>query len=176
MIVYLSTFVVLVSIAALIGLGLNFQWGVAGLVNFGVAGFVALGAYATALTAGHIGWLGAMTAAALVSAASSTVLAFLSIRLADDYLAIVTIGFGEISAWRSGTGPSMRRNASTITPSTSRISDRSSSARSSPPSSTPKSSITSPWSRWSMSIELTSPPTAPIRLATAPNAPGRSGR
>jgi branched-chain amino acid transport system permease protein len=96
MIVYLSTLVVLVSIAALIGLGLNFQWGVAGLVNFGVAGFVALGAYATALTAGHIGWLGAMTVAALVSAASSTVLAFLSIRLSDDYLAIVTIGFGEV--------------------------------------------------------------------------------
>ena len=96
MIVYLSTLVVLVSISALIGLGLNFQWGVAGLVNFGVVSFVALGAYATALTAGHIGWLGAMTAAALVSAASSTVLAFLSIRLADDYLAIVTIGFGEV--------------------------------------------------------------------------------
>ena len=96
MIVYLSTLVVLVSIAALIGLGLNFQWGVAGLVNFGVAGFVALGAYATALTAGHIGWLGAMTVAAFVSAASSTVLAFLSIRLSDDYLAIVTIGFGEV--------------------------------------------------------------------------------
>ena len=96
MIAYLSTLVVLVSIAALIGLGLNFQWGVAGLVNFGVAGFVALGAYATALTAGHIGWLGAMTVAALVSAASSTVLAFLSIRLSDDYLAIVTIGFGEV--------------------------------------------------------------------------------
>lgn len=96
MIVYLSTLVVLVSIAALIGLGLNFQWGVAGLVNFGVAGFVALGAYATALTAGHIGWLGATTVAALISAASSTVLAFLSIRLSDDYLAIVTIGFGEV--------------------------------------------------------------------------------
>jgi branched-chain amino acid transport system permease protein/neutral amino acid transport system permease protein len=96
MIVYLSTLVVLVSIAALIGLGLNFQWGVAGLVNFGVAGFVALGAYATALTAGQLGWLGAMTVAALVSAASSTVLAFLSIRLSDDYLAIVTIGFGEV--------------------------------------------------------------------------------
>ena len=96
MIVYFSTLVVLVSMAALIGLGLNFQWGVAGLVNFGVVGFVALGAYATALTAGHVGWLGAMTIAALVSAASSTLLAFLSIRLSDDYLAIVTIGFGEV--------------------------------------------------------------------------------
>jgi ABC-type branched-subunit amino acid transport system permease subunit len=96
MIAYLSTLVVLVSIGALVGLGLNFQWGVAGLVNFGVAGFVALGAYATALTAGQLGWLGAMMVAALVSAASSTVLAFLSIRLSDDYLAIVTIGFGEV--------------------------------------------------------------------------------
>jgi branched-chain amino acid transport system permease protein len=96
MIVYLSTLVVLVSVAALIGLGLNFQWGVAGLVNFGVVGFVALGAYATALSANHVGWLGAMAIAALISAISSTILAFLSIRLADDYLAIVTIGFGEV--------------------------------------------------------------------------------
>lgn len=96
MIVYLSTLVILVSVAALVGLGLNFQWGVAGLVNFGVVGFVALGAYATALSVSHIGWLGAMVLGAAVSAASSTVLAFLSIRLADDYLAIVTIGFGEI--------------------------------------------------------------------------------
>ncbi|HEY0218751.1 MAG TPA: branched-chain amino acid ABC transporter permease [Afipia sp.] len=96
MIAYLTTLVILVSIAALIGLALNFQWGVAGLVNFGVVGFVALGAYATAILAPHIGWLGAMIVAAAVSAAVSTILAFLSIRLADDYLAIVTIGFGEI--------------------------------------------------------------------------------
>lgn len=96
MIAYLTTIAILVSIAALVGLALNFQWGVAGLVNFGVVGFVALGAYTTAILAPHIGWLGAMIAAAAVSAAVSTILAFLSIRLADDYLAIVTIGFGEI--------------------------------------------------------------------------------
>jgi ABC-type branched-subunit amino acid transport system permease subunit len=96
MIAYLSTLTVLVSIAALVGLGLNFQWGVAGLVNFGVVGFVALGAYATALTVNHVGWLGAMVIGAAVSAANSTILAVLSIRLADDYLAIVTIGFGEV--------------------------------------------------------------------------------
>lgn len=96
MIVYLSTLVILVSVSALIGLGLNFQWGVAGLVNFGVVGFVALGAYATALSVTHTGWLLAMVIAAVVSAAASTVLAFLSIRLAEDYLAIVTIGFGEV--------------------------------------------------------------------------------
>lgn len=96
MIAYLSTLVVLVSIGVLVGLALNFQWGVAGLVNFGVVGFVALGAYAVALLAPHVGWLAAMIVAALLSAAASTILAFLSIRLADDYLAIVTIGFGEV--------------------------------------------------------------------------------
>ncbi|MDI4232062.1 branched-chain amino acid ABC transporter permease [Bradyrhizobium sp. Arg237L] len=96
MMVYLSTVIVLVSVAALVGLGLNFQWGVAGLVNFGVVGFVALGAYTAALSVSHVGWLSAMVLAAAVSAAASTILAFLSIRLADDYLAIVTIGFGEV--------------------------------------------------------------------------------
>ncbi len=96
MIAYVSTLGILVSVAALVGLALNFQWGVTGLVNFGVVGFVALGAYATALLSPYIGWFGGMTAAALVGAAASTILAFLSIRLADDYLAIVTIGFGEV--------------------------------------------------------------------------------
>jgi branched-chain amino acid transport system permease protein len=96
MIAYLSTLVVLVSIGVLIGLALNFQWGVAGLVNFGVVGFVALGAYAVALLAPHVGWLAATICAAALGAAASTILAFLSIRLADDYLAIVTIGFGEV--------------------------------------------------------------------------------
>ncbi len=84
MIAYLSTLAVLVSVAALVGLGLNFQWGVAGLVNFGVVGFVALGAYATALTVPYAGWLGAMVIAAAVSAAMSTVLAFLSTRLCGE--------------------------------------------------------------------------------------------
>jgi branched-chain amino acid transport system permease protein len=96
MIAYLSTLVVLVSIGVLAGLALNFQWGTAGLVNFGVVGFIALGAYAVALLGPHIGWFAAMICAAAVSAAISTILAFLSIRLADDYLAIVTIGFGEV--------------------------------------------------------------------------------
>jgi branched-chain amino acid transport system permease protein len=96
MIAYLSTLVVLVSIGVLVGLALNFQWGTAGLVNFGVVGFVALGAYTVALLGPHIGWFAGMICAAAVSAAISTILAFLSIRLADDYLAIVTIGFGEV--------------------------------------------------------------------------------
>jgi ABC-type branched-subunit amino acid transport system permease subunit len=97
MIGYLATIAVLVSIAALVGLGLNMQWGVNGLVNFGVAGFFALGAYVTALvgTAG-VGPFGGLVAAAIVCAVASAVLALLSTRLDDDYLAIVTIGFAEV--------------------------------------------------------------------------------
>jgi branched-chain amino acid transport system permease protein len=96
MIAYLTTLVVLIAISALVGLALNLQWGVAGLVNFGVVGFVALGAYATALLAPTLGWFGAMIVAAALCAIASAVLALLSIRLEENYLAIVTIGFGEV--------------------------------------------------------------------------------
>ena len=70
---------------AIICLGLNIQWGQTGLFNVGVAGFVAVGAYASALlttpaTRGPlrrlelpiaIGWIGAMIAAAMSARASS---------------------------------------------------------------------------------------------------------
>ena len=93
---YLVTLLIIVSIAAMIGLALNFQWGCAGLVNFGVVGFVALGAYATALLEPIVGWCPAMIAAGAISALFSMGLALVSIRLADDYLAIVTLGFAEV--------------------------------------------------------------------------------
>ncbi|TCT01662.1 branched-chain amino acid ABC transporter permease [Aquabacter spiritensis] len=93
---YLVTIVIFVSIAGLVGLALNLQWGLAGLVNFGVSGFVALGAYMVALTAPHLGWLAATLTAALLCAAVSMALSLLTIRLEENYLAIVTIGFAEI--------------------------------------------------------------------------------
>jgi ABC-type branched-subunit amino acid transport system permease subunit len=96
MIAYLITIAILVCIAGLVGLALNLQWGLAGLVNFGVVGFVAIGAYVTALLAPHLGWLPAMIAAAALSALLSGGLALLAIRLEENYLAIVTIGFGEV--------------------------------------------------------------------------------
>ena len=109
MIAYLTTLFVLVAVSTLVGLALNLQWGVAGLVNFGVVGFVALGAYATALLAPPLGWFGGMVAAAAICAITSTLMAFLSIRLEENYLAIVTIGFGEVvrilllnEAWLTG--------------------------------------------------------------------------
>jgi branched-chain amino acid transport system permease protein len=83
-------------------LGLNLQWGQTGLFNVGVAGFVAIGAYTSALLttpelAGRlggyqlpigIGWLGAMAAAAIAAALIGAV----TLRLRADYLAIATFG------------------------------------------------------------------------------------
>ena len=87
---------------AIICLGLNVQWGQTGLFNVGVAGFVAIGAYASALlttpeTAGRLGGLnlpiaiGWMGGAALAGLASFLIGA-LTIKLRADYLAIATFG------------------------------------------------------------------------------------
>ena len=87
---------------ALICLGLNLQWGQTGLFNVGVAGFVGIGAYASALlttpaTEAHwggfglpiaAGWLGAM----LIAGAASALIGFATLRLRSDYLAITTFG------------------------------------------------------------------------------------
>ena len=86
---------------AVICLGLNVQWGQTGLFNVGIAGFVAIGAYASAILTtppgGHlggfglsiaVGWFGAM----LASAAASVFVGALTMRLRADYLAITTFG------------------------------------------------------------------------------------
>ena len=86
---------------AVICLGLNLQWGQTGLFNVGIAGFVAIGAYTSAILTtppgSHLGgfglpialgWLGAMLAAAAASAAVGA----LTLRLRADYLAITTFG------------------------------------------------------------------------------------
>lgn len=82
----------------LLALALNLQWGVTGLVNFGVAGLYALGAYASALVTERLGlpFLLALPMAALVGALAALMLAALSARLSGDYLAIVTLGFAEL--------------------------------------------------------------------------------
>ena len=123
---YAITILLLVSIAAIVGMGLNLQWGLAGLVNFGVVGFFALGAYATALIAPQFGWATAMLAAALIGAGFSALLALLSIRLDGDYLAIVTLGFGEVvrtlllnESWLTGGAigiPGIRRPLAGLVP------------------------------------------------------------
>ncbi len=83
---------------ALLALGLNVIWGMAGMINLGLAGFFALGAYASALATVALGapiWAGVLAAVAL-SAAAGAALSRLTLTLRGDYLAIVTLGFGEL--------------------------------------------------------------------------------
>jgi len=96
MTVYLIATLTVVAIAALAGLALNLQWGMGGLVNFGLFGFYMLGAYvAGLLTVQGVPPLLALAAAMIGVAALSAVSALISVRLSEDYLAIVTLGFAE---------------------------------------------------------------------------------
>ncbi|MCU0775829.1 MAG: branched-chain amino acid ABC transporter permease [Ideonella sp.] len=99
---YISFFMVFATVFAVIVLGLNLQWGFTGLFNVGVAGFVAVGAYTSAILTtpsiddriGGFGWPVAMgwLAAMLVSGAAGALVGLLTLRLRDDYLAITTFG------------------------------------------------------------------------------------
>ena len=99
---YASFFLVFASAFAIITLGLNLQWGFTGLFNVGVAGFVAIGAYTSALlttpeAAGRLGGLAWPVAAGMLAAMGVTglvglVVGALALRLRQDYLAITTFG------------------------------------------------------------------------------------
>ncbi len=84
-------------IYALLALSLNLVWGSAGMVNLGLAGFFGVGAYATAIATGAgapvlLGW----GVAAAAGVAAGLLVTFATLRLRDDYLAIVTLGFAEM--------------------------------------------------------------------------------
>ncbi|MCC9000229.1 MAG: high-affinity branched-chain amino acid ABC transporter permease LivM [Candidatus Contendobacter sp.] len=86
-------------IYVMLGLGLNIVVGFAGLLVLGYAAFYAVGAYAYALLAQHFGlsfWLCLPIAGAL-AALTGFLLGLPVLRLRGDYLAIVTLGFGEIT-------------------------------------------------------------------------------
>ncbi len=86
----------------LLTLGLNVVVGQAGLLDLGYVGFFAIGAYTMGvLTHQHANWGGILWLAALVVAVAIAMLAGVllgapTLRLRGDYLAIVTLGFGEI--------------------------------------------------------------------------------
>lgn len=98
MLSYLLFIATVGGIYGLLALSLNLIWGGAGMVNLGLAGFFAVGAYASALltTAGHapiaVGWLAAL----LAGGAAGLVVTLSTTRLREDYLAIVTLGFAEV--------------------------------------------------------------------------------
>lgn len=81
-----------------LGLGLNIVVGVAGLLNLGYAAFYAVGAYTYGLLHQHYGvgfWI-SLPIGAILAAIFGILLGFPVLRLRGDYLAIVTLGFGEI--------------------------------------------------------------------------------
>lgn len=100
------------AINATIVLGLNLLIGFAGQISLGHAGFLGLGAYASAVLPAHFGWhpLAAMAAGALAAAALAAVLAKPIFRLKGHYLAMATLGLGLIvsivarteSGWTGG--------------------------------------------------------------------------
>ena len=101
----------LVLIYIMLALGLNVVVGLAGLLDLGYVAFYAVGAYTFALLSQYWGisfWM-ALPIGALLAATFGLVLGFPVLRLRGDYLAIVTLGFGEIirillNNWTSVTG------------------------------------------------------------------------
>ena len=94
---YLVAIAIIAAIYVLLALGLTLQYGMTGIINFGHVGFFAVGAYAAALLAAQ-GWhpLPAFLAAGLLAAAAAWPLGIVSLRLREDYFAIVSLGFSEI--------------------------------------------------------------------------------
>ncbi len=95
---YWLTVLIAVFIYILLGLGLNIVVGLAGLLDLGFVAFYAVGAYSYALGAQYLG-LGFWTAlpfAMVLAACCGVLLGFPVLRMHGDYLAIVTLGFGEI--------------------------------------------------------------------------------
>ena len=88
-----------VTIYCLVALGLNIVVGYAGLLDLGYVGFYAMGAYTVAiLTSFHANWpfLLAVPVAVVATMVSGVLLGAPTLRVRGDYLAIVTLGFGEI--------------------------------------------------------------------------------
>jgi len=112
-IIEIADFLTMASIFALLALGLNVQWGHTGLFNAGVAAFFAIGAYVTAILItppspplpgvypGHLGgfsmpFVVAFVAAGVISGLIGLLIAVPTLRLRTDYLAIATLGLGEV--------------------------------------------------------------------------------
>lgn len=108
---YWLTVAIFALIYVLLGLGLNIVVGLAGMLDLGFVAFYAVGAYGFALGQEYLG-LGFWTAIPLGAALAATfgvILGFPVLRMHGDYLAIVTLGFGEIirlilNNWMTFTG------------------------------------------------------------------------
>ncbi|WP_114948370.1 branched-chain amino acid ABC transporter permease [Microvirga calopogonii] len=94
---YLIAIGIIALIYVILSLGLTLQYGLTGLINFGHVGFFAIGAYASALLAlKGVPLVFSFAAAAGLAALAAWPIGLVSLRLRDDYFAIVTLGFSEV--------------------------------------------------------------------------------
>ncbi|MDP3136998.1 MAG: branched-chain amino acid ABC transporter permease [Burkholderiaceae bacterium] len=95
---FITTYATLIFIAAVGAVGLNLVTGTTGLISLGHAGFLALGAYTTAILTNDYNWelASAIIASGLVAAAFSTLVGVPSLRLKGLYLAVTTLAFSII--------------------------------------------------------------------------------
>ena len=108
---YILDLGILVLTYVMLGWGLNIVVGLAGLLDLGYVAFYAVGAYSYALLATNFGlsfWI-CLPLAGILAAFWGVLLGFPVLRLRGDYLAIVTLAFGEIIRlvlinWQSLTG------------------------------------------------------------------------
>jgi branched-chain amino acid transport system permease protein len=95
---YLLDLAILIVTYIMLGFGLNIVVGLAGLLDLGYVAFYAVGAYSYALIAQDFGlsFWACLPLAGIFAAFAGLLLGFPVLRLRGDYLAIVTLGFGEI--------------------------------------------------------------------------------
>ena len=93
---YLAAIAIIALIYMLLSLGLTLQYGLTGLINFGHVGFFAIGAYTSALLSLQgLPLALPIPAAAVTAGLAAWPIGLISLRLRDDYFAIVTLGFSE---------------------------------------------------------------------------------
>jgi branched-chain amino acid transport system permease protein len=100
---YIGQVLMLVGLYILMGMGLNLEVGLAGLLDLGFVAFFAVGAYATALLTAdnahalmHLSYWAAMPIAVLLSICMGVVFGLPVLGVRGDYLAVATMGLGEI--------------------------------------------------------------------------------
>ena len=95
---YLLAIAATAAIYAILSLGLNIAWGMTGMVNLGMVGFFAVGAYASAIATVtfKLPIAAGIVIAMLAAGLSGAIVTIATLRLQGDYLAIVTLGFAEL--------------------------------------------------------------------------------
>src|SRR4026209_408521 len=95
---YLIAMAVFAWLYALLALGLNLVWGMTGMINLGLVGFYAFGAYVSALLTKKAGWPmpAGLLAAMLLTAAAGVLMALVTARLRRGHLRLMPPGLSDV--------------------------------------------------------------------------------